>query len=152
MRGDQLVAVWTCLDALPKAHCLEFVRGSHRGELFNGSAFDARDDTSPLYTRSPLPRLPDIQAQRDDFDILSWDVARGDLIVFHLGILHGGAGTASGMRRRTVSRSFLGPDVVFDGRMRDYRDAQAGNDVALAGFYAGMRDGDPFRKELLPPV
>jgi hypothetical protein len=152
MRGDQLVAVWTCLDPLPKDHCLEFVRGSHRGELFNGSAFDARDDTAPLYKRSPLQRLPDIQANRAAYEILSWDVTPGDLIVFHLGVLHGGAGTAPGMRRRTVSLRFLGPDVVFDGRMRDYRDAQEGNDVALAGFYAGMKDGDPFRVSLLPAV
>lgn len=152
MRGDELVAVWTCLDPLPKDYCLEFVRGSHRGELFNGSAFDARDDTAPLYKRSPLQRLPDIQADRAAYDILSWDVTPGDLIVFHLGVLHGGAGTAPGMRRRTVSLRFLGPDVVFDGRMRDYRDAQEGNDVALAGFYAGMKDGDPFRVSLLPPV
>ncbi len=152
MRGEQLVAVWTCLDPLPKEYCLEFVRGSHHGELFNGSAFDAKDDTAPLYRRSPLQRLPDIQANRSAYDILSWDVTPGDLIVFHLGVLHGGAGTAPGMRRRTVSLRFLGPDVVFDGRMRDYRDAQEGNDVALAGFYSGMKDGEPFRVALLPPV
>ena len=54
------------------------------------------------------------------------------MIVFHLGMLHGGAGTAPGMRRRTVSLRFLGPDVVFDGRPRDERGAQEGNDAALA--------------------
>src|ERR1700683_810604 len=45
MMGSQLVACWISLDALPKEHCLEFVRGSHLGELFNGSAFAAHDDT-----------------------------------------------------------------------------------------------------------
>ena len=85
MMGDQIVACWICLDPLPKAHCLEFVRGSHRGTLFNGSAFAEDDDTAPLYKHSPLPRLPDIQADRAAFDILSWDVEPGDVIVFHLG-------------------------------------------------------------------
>jgi hypothetical protein len=144
MVGSQLVACWISLDPLPKEHCLEFVRGSHRGELFNGSAFAAHDDTAPLYKRSRLPRLPDIQAERDAFDIASWDVEPGDVIVFHLGTLHGGAGTSPGLRRRTVSLRFLGPDVVFDGRPRDEVGAQEGNDAALASTYAGLKHGDPF--------
>ncbi|MFI4974152.1 MAG: phytanoyl-CoA dioxygenase family protein [Caulobacterales bacterium] len=144
MMGAGLVACWVSLDPLPREHCLEFVRGSHKGVLYNGSAFAAHDDTAPLYKHSPLPRLPDIQADRSSFDILSWDVTPGDLIVFHLGCLHGGAGTAPGMRRRTISLRFLGPDVVFDGRPRDDRGAQEGNDARLAGVYAGLKHGDPF--------
>jgi hypothetical protein len=144
MMGEQIVACWISLDSLPKEHCLEFVRGSHRGALFNGSAFAEDDDTAPLYKHSPLPRLPDIQAGREAFDILSWDVDPGDVIVFHLGVLHGGAGTAPGLRRRTISLRFLGPDVVFDGRPRDNQGAQEGNDAALAGVYAGLAHRDPF--------
>ena len=144
MQGAQLVACWISLDPLPKEHCLEFVRGSHKGVLYNGSAFAADDDTAPLYKRSKLPRLPDIQAGREAFDILAWDVDPGDVIVFHLGALHGGAGTAPGLRRRTVSLRFLGPDVVFDGRPRDEVGAQEGNDAALGPVYAGLRHGDPF--------
>lgn len=146
MMGDQLVACWISLDALPKAHALEFVRGSHKGVLYNGSAFAAEDDTAPLYKQSRLPRLPDIQAERDRFDIVSWDVEPGDIIVFHLGVLHGGAGTTEGLRRRTISMRFMGPDVVFDGRPRDEVGAQAGNDAAMAQVYAGLAHGDAFPK------
>jgi hypothetical protein len=71
-------------------------------------------------------------------------VTPGDVLIFHLGVLHGGAGTAHGLRRRTISMRFLGPDVVFDGRVRDARGEKAGNDEALAGVYAGLSDGDPF--------
>ena len=39
---------------------------------------------------------------------------------------------------------FLGPDVVFDGRPRDERGAEEGNDKALAPIYAGLKHGDPF--------
>jgi len=144
MMGSQLVACWISLDPLPKEHCLEFVRGSHRGVLYNGSAFAAHDETAPLYKHSPLPRLPDIQARRGDFDIVSWDVTPGDLIVFHLGTLHGGAGTRGAMRRRTISLRFLGPDVAYDGGVRDDRGAKAGNDEAMASVYAGLAHGDPF--------
>lgn len=152
MMGSQLVACWISLDPLPKTHSLEFVRGSHRGTLYNGSSFAAHDDTAPLYRDSLLPRLPDIQAAREDWDIVSWDITPGDLIVFHLGTLHGGAGAAPGMRRRTVSLRFLGPDVVYDGRPRDERGAQEGNDVALSGMYAGLKHGDPFRTGVLAKV
>lgn len=146
MMGTQLVACWISLDPLPHEHCLEFVRGSHKGTLYNGSAFAADDDTAPLYKQSRLPRLPDIQNSRERFDIVSWDLAPGDVIVFHLGILHGGAGTVAGMRRRTLSLRFLGPDVVFDGRPRDEVGAQEGNDAALATTYAALKHGDPFHK------
>jgi ectoine hydroxylase-related dioxygenase (phytanoyl-CoA dioxygenase family) len=152
MMGSQLVACWISLDPLPRRHCLEFVRGSHRGELYNGSSFASHDDTAPLYKHSRLPRLPDIQASREDWDIVSWDVAPGDLIVFHLGTLHGGAGVEPGMRRRTVSLRFLGPDVMFDGRPRDERGALEGNDAALSGMYAGLKHGDPFRTATLAKV
>ena len=91
-----------------------------------------------------MPRLPDIQAERDRFDIVSWDVDPGDILVFHLGALHGGAGTAAGLRRRTVSLRFMGPDVAFDGRPRDELGAQAGNDAAMATVYAGLGHGDRF--------
>ncbi len=146
MMGGQLIACWISLDALPKEHALEFIRGSHKGALYNGSAFAAHDDTAPLYKQSRLPRLPDIQATRAAFDILSWDIDPGDILIFHLGCLHGGAGTTPGLRRRTISMRFMGPDVVFDGRPRDEVGAQAGNDAAMAGVYAGLAHGAPFPK------
>jgi ectoine hydroxylase-related dioxygenase (phytanoyl-CoA dioxygenase family) len=144
MRGNQLVACWITLEPLPRRHCLEFVRGSHRGTLFNGSAFSAHDDTAPLYRDSPLPRLPDIESNRDAFDIVAWDLEPGDLLVFHLGILHGGGGTEPGMRRRTASLRFMGPDVVYDARVRDRKGEQAGNDASLGHIYDKLQDGQPF--------
>lgn len=146
MRGEQMVACWISLDALPKAHCLEFVRGSHHGTLYNGSSFAAHDDTDTLYKDSPLPRLPDIQANRERYDIVSWDVTPGDIIVFHLGILHGGGGTEPGLRRRTASLRFMGPDIVYDGQVRDNRGAEAGNDAALSDIYARLEDGQPMHE------
>jgi ectoine hydroxylase-related dioxygenase (phytanoyl-CoA dioxygenase family) len=150
--GTQMVAVWISLDPLPKEHSLEFVRASHLGTLYNGSAFASNDDTAPLYKRSLLPRLPDIQAERDQFDILSWATSPGDVIVFHLGILHGGAGTEPGLRRRTLSLRFLGSDVTFDGRPRDEVGAQEGNDAVLADMYGALKHGDPFAPMLGSPL
>ncbi|KAI9008643.1 phytanoyl-CoA dioxygenase PhyH [Hyaloraphidium curvatum] len=137
-RGSQQVAIWISLDPLSAKHSLEFVRGSHKGILFNGSAFSPDDDTEPLYKDSELPRLPDIEANRAAYDIVAWDLQPGDLLIFHLSILHGGAGVDKGMRSRRVSLRFMGPDVVYDGRA-----SQEDQGVVMDG-YAGVKDGDPF--------
>ena len=152
IRGDHLIGVWISLDPLPARHSLEVVRGSHHGTLYNGSAFDPADDTAPLYRTQALPRLPDIQANRDAWDILSWDTEPGDLLLFHIGALHGGAGTEPGMRRRTVSLRFMGPDAFYETRPDDEDDSVAGNDNIMAAVYAGMKDGQPFRHPMYPAV
>ncbi len=91
--GEQLAVMWITFDPVSKADCLEFVRASHHGILYYGSRFEPGDDTAPLY--GTLPRLPDIEASRDRFDILSWDVDPGDVLIFHPAMLHG-------ERRRTA--------------------------------------------------
>lgn len=145
LEGRQLAVMWISFDAVDAGHALEFVRGSHRGPLYDGSAFDPDDDTSPIYARG-LPRLPDIEAQRDAFDIVSWAVEPGDVIVFHPSTLHGGAPTADGVRRRTLSLRFFGADAVYATRP----------DPAPAPLVAGLHDaltaGDPFRHAAFPKL
>jgi ectoine hydroxylase-related dioxygenase (phytanoyl-CoA dioxygenase family) len=52
-----------------------------------------------------MRRLPNIEAERARWDIVSWAVEPGDVLVFHPGMLHGGAPTSPGSRRRTLSLS-----------------------------------------------
>ncbi len=111
--GDMLAVMWLPLDPLPAAHALEFVQGSHRGPLYNGSAFDPSDDTAPIFSDAQMPRLPNIEAERDHWPILHWDVMPGDALVFHPATLHGGAPTLDQMRRRTLSLRFFGDDARY---------------------------------------
>lgn len=112
--GDSVIGVWISLGDLPKAACLEFVRGSHRGPLYNGASYiDPKDDTHPLYPDSTMPRLPAIEKERERWDILSWDLKRGDLLVFHLATLHGGGGTLPGVTRRSLTLRFFSDDAVW---------------------------------------
>jgi hypothetical protein len=136
--GDDLGVCWITFDACSKADSLEFVRGSHRGVLYNGSRFELGDDTSPTHPDSPLPRLPDIEAERGQWDIVSWAVEPGDVIVFHPATLHGGAATHPGKRRRTLTLRFFGDRAVYDPRV-------GGAGPRIAGFHDRMRAGDPFR-------
>lgn len=116
VEGTQLANVWVPLDPVDGEDALEFVPGSHRGPLYSPSRFDLADPTAPVDPSSPLPRLPDIDADRDRFEIVSWACEPGDLVVFDLGLLHGGAATRPGGRRRTVALRFFGPDARLAAR------------------------------------
>lgn len=116
--GLDTAVAWITFDPLSKEDSLEFVPGSHRGALYNGSSFALGDDTAPLYPDSDLPRLPDIEAERERWDIVSWPVTPGDLIVFDLATLHGGAATHAGQRRRTLTLRFFGERAVYQPKAR----------------------------------
>ena len=136
--GDDLAVAWITFDPVSKADSLEFVRGSHHGPLFNGSRFELGDDTAPLHPKASLPRLPDIEADRAAWDLVSWAVEPGDLIVFHPAMLHGGAPTHPGQRRRTLTLRYFGDQAVYDPR-------EGGAGPRVAGFHERMKGGDPFR-------
>lgn len=136
--GPDLAVAWIPFEPLPAEASLEFIRGSHRGPLYNGSSFALGDDTAPLHPQSSLPRLPDIEAGRDSYDIVSWAVEPGDVIVFHPQILHGGAPTTGGVRRRTLTLRFFGEDSFYDPR-------EGGAGPPISGFHKRMKAGDRFR-------
>lgn len=113
--GLQFASAWITLDHVDETESLEFVRGSHRGPLFAGMTWDPNDETTPFY--SEWERLPDIEADRSAFDIVSFDTHPGDVLFFHPGVLHGG-GAAKGSCRRLSLRVY-GEDVVLESRPED---------------------------------
>lgn len=127
--GPKSVVLWIPLDDLRKENSLEVVRGSFKGQLFNGTAMDINDDTLPLYSEDELPRLPNIEKERDRWDIVSWPIKRGDVLAFHSNSLHGGAPTVAGMRRRSLTLRFIGDDVTKTRRpqRRQGADSYAAN-------------------------
>jgi ectoine hydroxylase-related dioxygenase (phytanoyl-CoA dioxygenase family) len=54
-----------------------------------------------------------VDKERDRWDILSWDLTRGDLLVFHLATLHGGGGTVPGVTRKSLTLRFFSDDAVW---------------------------------------
>ncbi len=138
--GDQLAVAWITFDKLAREDSLEFVKRSHRGALYNGSRFELGDDTAPLYADGALPLLPDIEAHRDAFDIVSFAVDPGDVVFFHPAMLHGGAPTRPGQRRRTLTLRYFGSDARYEARP-----GRAGPRVA--GLHERMTPGAPFRHE-----
>ena len=115
--GEHLLVMWISFETLPANLSLEFVKGSHRRTLFNTSRFDPADPTTPIYDSPAMPRLPPIDARRADYDIISFGVDPGDVVVFHPSTLHGGAPTAPDHpARRTLSLRFFGRDARYEPR------------------------------------
>jgi ectoine hydroxylase-related dioxygenase (phytanoyl-CoA dioxygenase family) len=132
--GSKFASAWINVDPVPLEASLRLVRGSFRG---------------PLREQERSPRAehwPNVDEHRDDFDVVSYAIEPGDLVVFHPSTLHGG-GPGIGGRRRTVSFRLFGDDVVF-------QHAPAGDMVpALPGVLAsGLEPGDPLRGPWFPQV
>lgn len=142
--GEHLAVVWISLDPVPRDQTLEYCRGSHRGPLYNGSSFKPGDPTDPLYKTGDLPRLPDIEAERDKWDITGWASAPGDAVLFHPGVLHGGGAPGAGGRRRTLTLRFFGEDALYQKR--------PGPTAAprVEGLHEGLAEGDAFRHPAFP--
>lgn len=142
IEGWQNCTLWLPLDPAPAGIALEFVRGSHRW----GRWFDPlrTTDAQPFFRDSPYEPIPDIEGDRAAYDIVSWDMAPGDCVVFHGLTLHGAGGNPQAEAwRRAYSSNWLGDDMVFAGRPGETRPAFDD---------CGLTDGDPMDSAFFPRV
>jgi len=64
-----------------------------------------------------LDEIPDIDSNIENYEILSWDLKPGDIIVHHPLTLHGSSGNVSPkIRRRGLALRYIGDDVTWDDR------------------------------------
>jgi ectoine hydroxylase-related dioxygenase (phytanoyl-CoA dioxygenase family) len=142
VEGSQFATVWISFDPIHADEALEFIRGSHWGVRFAAaSRADAND--------AVRPPVPDIEANRDRYEIVSWAMEPGDLLVFHPAMLHGGAPTRPGSKRRTLSMRFFGKDAVYAPR------PGSSGKVGPTNFGQDelkLQPGDPFRHPAFPRV
>ncbi len=144
--GEQVASMWITLDPVPKEECLEFVPGSHRKIMYDGfSPADAGVDPTKGFYGKELPPLPDIEKEREKWEIVSFDITPGDVVLLHPGVLHGGGQTSNGRRRRTLSVRCYGDDIVLATRP-DSRPT-----VPLTpGLKLKLKPGDPLRSPYYP--
>jgi ectoine hydroxylase-related dioxygenase (phytanoyl-CoA dioxygenase family) len=152
--GERLAVMWISFDPVAADQALEFVRGSHLGPLYDGSRFDPDDDTLPLYGDGSYPRLPDIEAERERWPLVSWATQPGDVLVFHPALLHGGGATDQTSRRRTLSLRFFGEDAVVASRpgMRAVENPVVDPNVHPLTRMRRLPEGTPFRDPAFPRV
>ncbi len=109
VEGFQNCSMWIPVDPVARHSTLEFVAGSHRGPWLMPRSF--MDKQAKWFPEGSLADLPDVDAQRDRYRILGWELAPGDVVCFHMLALHAAAGVDAGRRRRVFSVRFLGDDM-----------------------------------------
>jgi Phytanoyl-CoA dioxygenase (PhyH) len=107
--GRQNCSFWIPVDPVSRSATLEFVAGSHRGPWLMPRSF--MDAQAKWFPEGTLADLPDIEADRQRFRILGWELEPGDAVCFHMLTLHASAGVGAGARRRVFSLRLLGDDI-----------------------------------------
>jgi ectoine hydroxylase-related dioxygenase (phytanoyl-CoA dioxygenase family) len=111
VEGSQSVSFWTPLDPVSRAVALECVAGSHR---WTATGYrPKRFDGTPLYASDNFDEVPDIDAQREQLSIRSWDMEPGDAVAFDFRTIHGAPANTSAFIRRVFSSRWVGADARF---------------------------------------
>ena len=142
-----MCVLWLPLEDADRHSGIEFVRGSHLwNRLFMRVWFadhqpaDSAQWVNGLYYEPPL----DIEGNRDQYDIVSFDVETGDCVVFDIRLLHG---SGAGRALRTHSRYTLRM-AAEDARIR-YRGDWALKERQVFEKF-GHREGDSLNSEMFP--
>ena len=130
--GNQVCGMWLSLDhATAESGAAEWIRGSHKWGCwfatrpFQGGAYEIDDGLEPM---------PDIDADRDRYDIVQFETEPGDCIVNHLLTVHWAPGNHTDGRRRAVVYRLCGDDAVY---------AERGPGRPKPKYDPGLSPGDP---------
>lgn len=129
--GDQCLIAWMPLDPAGLHNGVtQYVRGSHRwDEVYAPNIFI----TQTPFQGAEGPRCPDIEADPGAYDIVSFDIQPGDVILHHVRTVHGAGGNPSDSWRRAVSFRYCGETVGYLDRK---------GALPQPGGAGGLRDGD----------
>jgi ectoine hydroxylase-related dioxygenase (phytanoyl-CoA dioxygenase family) len=135
--GEQVGSFWMALEPVSlNTGALQFVRGSHAtGTLYNptggnvsGQRFAGHED------------IPNIEADRENYDIESFDLQPGDCTFHHSRMLHAASGNMNPDRpRRAFAVRVAGDDAVYSTKItnRDVEDET-------------LKDGEPLVSKNYP--
>ena len=119
---------------------IRYVRGSHRWGSFKPNVFVSQ----MAFPGADGEVLPDIDRHEEQYDIISYELEPGDMLVHHHLTVHGSAGnTTLRQTRRAASLRYCGDDIRF--KFRPYAPAQA-------HFHHQLKDGDPLDCAQFPVV
>ncbi|MEO1198401.1 MAG: phytanoyl-CoA dioxygenase family protein [Pseudomonadota bacterium] len=158
---------WVALDPIPRSESLELIRGSHLldscfmfEQYFNtdkgARTLREMEEACRDYQKRGavhsdaagrlrfLP-MPDIEATRQDYDVLSWDMDEGDCIIFHGMMLHSSSGNPS----RADARRFVSRWAETSAVVGPHGDVLKGA-VSRTGYDIPLTLGEPFTGQMFP--
>lgn len=112
--GRMSCSMWMPVDPVALGSSLEFLSGSHLGPWLMPRTF--QDAQAQWFPEGSLDDLPDIESDREQFDINAWAMEPGDAVFFHMLTLHRAGGVEGTRRRRAFSLRFLGDDITHAPR------------------------------------
>ena len=142
--GEQVCSIWMPVDHVMKKETLLFVKGSHNQGYFLPYKFAterpytvSNSSVSNPHTFNPIP---------DDItqlgEVVGWEVAPGDCVVFNGKTVHGAPANMSSKHRRVLSTRWLGDDVIRAERPW----------VCSPPVVGDVKVGEKFQQEGLFPV
>ncbi len=138
--GHQSVSFWIPVDPVARENTLEFVAGSHAsGTWYMPRTFVSK--AALVFEEGDLAEVPDIEADRSDYEILGWALEPGDAVAFHMLTLHQAGGSPT--LRRAFSVRLLGDDARYAPRPHRTSPPFPGLDSELA-------PGDPLAAPRFP--
>ena len=142
IRGEKCCIVWIALDPVTYENgAMEYVRGSHKwGKKYAPNLLVSQS----VFPDSPYEKTPDIEACPEEYDIISFDVQPGDVIIHHVLTLHGSRGNQSTDKmRRAVSFRYCGDDITYYDRP---------GAIVQPYLTDKLKDGDPLFSKDYPIV
>jgi ectoine hydroxylase-related dioxygenase (phytanoyl-CoA dioxygenase family) len=140
--GYKTASIYISLDRADTDVAVQFVKGSHRwDQLYYPRMFDDGSHFNDNQPESKLLPVPDIDANRHQYDIATWSLEPGDTIVFDFRTLHGTGDAPIKTMRRAFSTRWLGDDVRFCERP---------GEVSPPYVNHGMQDGERMRDDWFP--
>lgn len=140
IKGGPVCSIWMALSDISSSNSsLEFIRGSHRWpQRFKA----ARPDNLAYMLESDLEEIPDIDANRDSYDIVSWEMSPGDVLVFDPFVVHGASHNLFGRPRYALATRWCGGNTFYDPR----------HAVMRLHWKHDLKAGDPLAGRLFPQI
>lgn len=140
--GFKTASVYVSLDHADADVAVQFVRGSHRwGQLFYPRVFEDGSAFNDDQPGASLEAVPDIEANREQYDVVAWSLGPGDAIVFDFRTLHGTGDATVRSTRRAFSTRWLGDDITYCERP---------GEISPPYVDHAMRHGDRMREDWFP--
>ncbi|MFL2806982.1 MAG: phytanoyl-CoA dioxygenase family protein [Paracoccaceae bacterium] len=118
VEGHDTVSIWMPLVDVRKESALAFVPGSHlnrkkyKQQDFGKLNLEKKRDVNRVIFDSEWETLPDIDADRNKHNVISWEMKAGDCVAFNGRIIHGGGGKLpKGEDLFVFNTQWLGDDV-----------------------------------------
>ncbi|MBX9701935.1 MAG: phytanoyl-CoA dioxygenase family protein [Acetobacteraceae bacterium] len=147
VHGRQVLSIWFAMDPVTMATGgLEYVRGSHDwNRVFHPESFRGDPEQAARMAKLGGEKIPDINAARESYEFLSWDMEPGDILLHHGMSVHGApANSSTDTPRRGYAVRWTGDDARWDPRPGILETIPGPSTLPMPGERGGPMDSEAF--------